>query len=208
MPFPGGSDFHFWRHPTPRPAVDALTQSCGGHGEVIRRLGEGLGEIAPPHIGRVEAQLLRRLVDLALHGEARLRCAVPALGPAGGLVGEDARALELVGGNLVRDGLQCAGVEGGGHAVGAIGSAIEPGAEMHPVCAVTPKPSSPTYTDAPRDPRRLPRGEAIFTRPGERTAGRRRCVGQGVDLPPKPRPPRRHSGLRLGHVRFCQSRCT
>ena len=73
----------------------------------------------------------RGLVDLALHGEARLRRAVAALGAAGRLVGEDARALELVDGDLVRHRLERARVEGGRHAVGAVRAAVEPRAEVH-----------------------------------------------------------------------------
>ena len=79
----------------------------------------------------IEAELLGGLVDLALHGEARLRRAVAALGAAGRLVREDARALELVDGDLVGDGLERARVEGRRHAVGAVGAAVEPGAEVH-----------------------------------------------------------------------------
>ena len=98
---------------------------------MIGRLRERLGQVAPPHVRGVEAELLGGLVDLALHGEARLRRAVAALGAARRLVREDAGALELVRGDLVRHRLERAGIERRRHAVGAVGAAVEPGAEVH-----------------------------------------------------------------------------
>src|SRR3970282_1120424 len=54
-----------------------------------------------PLRGGVRAEPLRRLVDLALEGEAGLGRAVAALGAAGRLVREDARTLEPVDRHLV-----------------------------------------------------------------------------------------------------------
>ena len=132
IPLPGGRFPRFSRQPEASTTRSMHSPSAdGGHGQVVGGLHERLGQVAPPHVGRVEAELLGGLVDLALHREARLGRAVPALGPARRLVGEHARALELVDRNLVGDGLQRARIEGGGHPVGAVGAAVEPGAEVH-----------------------------------------------------------------------------
>ena len=97
--------------------VDALAQADGRDRQVVRRLGERLGDDPPPHVGGIEPELLGRLVELTFEREARLDRAVAALGSARRLVGEDARALELVHGDLVGDRIEHAGVEGGGDAV-------------------------------------------------------------------------------------------
>ena len=64
--------------------------------------------------------------------EARLRRAVAALGSAGRLVGEGAAAAEAVARDLVGDRLQRAGVEGRGHAVAAVGAAVEQRLQLLP----------------------------------------------------------------------------
>jgi hypothetical protein len=97
---------------------------------MVRGLGEGIGDDAAPHVGGIEPELLRRLVELTFEGEAGLDRAVAALGPARRLVGEDARALELVHGDLVGHRVDHARVERGGDAVGAVRSAVEPRLEV------------------------------------------------------------------------------
>jgi len=66
-----------------------------------------------------------------LEREARLRRAVPALGPARRLVREGARALKVVARDVVGDGLKGARVVRARDAVGAVRAAIEQGLEMH-----------------------------------------------------------------------------
>ena len=68
---------------------------------------------------------------MQLESEARLRGAVAALGTAWRFVREDAAAFEPVGGDIVRHGLERAGVEGGGDAVRAVRSAVECAPKMH-----------------------------------------------------------------------------
>ena len=113
---------------------------------------------------------------------------MPALGAARRLVGEDARALELVGGNLVGHRLQRACVEGRGHAVGAVGPAVQPGAEVHPgdraVLRETRLDPHQHRVPAPMDV------EDLFTRQGDlhgaaRQLGQpagRDLVGEGIEL--------------------------
>ncbi len=93
--------------------------------------GDGVGRLDDPQaqVGGVDAEIDSDLVELHLEAEAGLRRAVPALGPAGGLVGEGADRLELVVGEPVGDGLERAGVVGRGDAVAAEGAAVEGGLE-------------------------------------------------------------------------------
>src|SRR6185369_14333536 len=110
--------------------VDALAQTDGRDRQVVRRLGERLGDDPPPHVRGIEPELLGRLVELTFEREARLDRAVAALGSARRLVGEDARALELVDRDLVGDRIDHARVERGRDAVRAVGSAVEPRPQM------------------------------------------------------------------------------
>ncbi len=95
-------------------------------GQRVRRL-----EVAAADLGRVEAEVAGDPVELNLHGEARLRRPVAALGAAGRLVREDARSVETVGRHLVGHRLQRARVVRRGHAVGAVAAAVEERLEMH-----------------------------------------------------------------------------
>ena len=189
-------------------AVDALAEPDRGHGQVVRGLHERLGQVAPPHVGRVEPELLGGLVDLALHREARLGRPVAALGPAGRLVGEHARALELVDRDLVGHGLERPGIEGGGHPVGAVGPAVEPGAEVHPGDrAVLPEAGLDPHQHrmAPAvDVEDLLAGQRDLHRPAAelRELARRDLVREGVELAAEAAPHRRghHPDVGLRHV--------
>src|SRR4029079_18729368 len=79
-----------------------------------------------------ERQPLWNLVEVNLLAEAALRRAVPALWSARRLVGEDTAPAELVGGDVIGDGLQCAGVESAGDPVGTVGTAVQHGLHAHP----------------------------------------------------------------------------
>ena len=83
-------------------AVDALAEPDRRHRQVVGRLGERLGDdcaaACRPGRGRAARAALSSWHSMR---EARLRRAVAALGAARRLVGEDARALELVHGDLV-----------------------------------------------------------------------------------------------------------
>ena len=168
--------------------VDALAEPDGRHREVVRRLRERLDEYAAPHVGGIEAELLGRLVQLHLEREARLWCAVTALGSARRLVGEDPRALELVDRHLVGHRIDDAGVERRGHAVGAVGAAVEPRLQM--AAGDVPRPR-----EARLDPHQhrvaaamdvehfLPRARDLHRAADElREAARRDLVGEGVEL--------------------------
>ncbi len=114
-----------------RHGVDAATESHRADAKPVR--GDAFGRLqdAPPHLRRVELEIFRDPVELAFHGEARLRSAVAALGAARRLVREDARAAEAVRGHFVSDGLQRAGVVRTGDAVRTVRAAIEERLEIH-----------------------------------------------------------------------------
>ncbi len=78
-----------------------------------------------------------------LEGEPGLGCAVTPLGSAGGLVGEDPQALELVGRYVVCGGLQDARVVGCRHPVAPIGPTIQEGPEVHGRYGAIPLHPSP-----------------------------------------------------------------
>ncbi len=82
-------------------------------------------EVAPAQLDRIEAELLGELVELHLEREARLHPAVAALGSAGRLVGEHARRVEAVGGEVVRPGQELARVVRGDQAEGRVRAAVD-----------------------------------------------------------------------------------
>src|SRR4029453_9964779 len=110
--------------------VNAFAEADRRDRQGVGGLGERRGGDPPPEPGRIEAELLGGLIDLALEREAGLGRAVAALGPARRLVGEDARPLELVDRNLVGHRVDTARVERRGDAVRAVGASVEPRAEM------------------------------------------------------------------------------
>ena len=188
--------------------VDALAEPDRRHRQVVRRLGEGLVDDAPPQVGGIEAELLGGLVELALQREARLGRAVAALGAAGRLVGEDARPLELVDRHLVGDGVDDAGVEGRGHPVGAVGAAVEPGLDVAAGDVALPgEPGLEPHQHrmpAAVDVEHLLAGEGDLHGPpgdlGELAGGD--LVGEGVELAAEAAAHRRrdHPDVRGGHV--------
>src|SRR5207302_4140974 len=93
--------------------VDALAEPDGRDRQMVRRLGERLGDDPPPHLGGVEPELLGRLVELTLERDAGLRRAVPALASTRRLVGEAAPGLGPLPGDLVGDPNTSARVLGG-----------------------------------------------------------------------------------------------
>ena len=111
--------------------LDAFGEADGADAQVVRGQRIGLLDDAQPQLGGIDAPAVRRSCRAGLRAEAGLRRAVPALGPARRLVGEDAAALEAVGRDVVGDGLQRAGVEGAGDAVRAVGAAVEQRLEVH-----------------------------------------------------------------------------
>src|SRR2546425_9295568 len=78
-----------------------------------------------PEVGGVDPQLLRDLIEVDLQREPRLWRAVAPLRAAGWLVRERPRALELVAGHVMGDGLQSARVVGARDAVGAVAAAVQ-----------------------------------------------------------------------------------
>ena len=96
------------------------------HGAAVRRL-----QHPQPVLDRVEAELRRDLVELALERVPRLCGAVTALRAARRLVRVHAHAVELVGGDPVGHRHERAGVVGGRDAVRGVGAAVEVALEMH-----------------------------------------------------------------------------
>ncbi len=78
-----------------------------------------------PQFGGVVLQELGDLVELYFLAEPRLRRAMTALGTARRFVREHAAAAEAILRDLIRHRLQCACIEGAGHAVRTVGAAIE-----------------------------------------------------------------------------------
>ena len=134
--------------PTPRPAgqlpvlrvpvrpvddpPDALGEPDRADAEPVRGQRVRLRHDVEPQLRRIQPEPLGDLVELHLLAEARLRRAVSALGAARRLVGEDARALELVARQLVGHGLERAGVEGARDAVRTVAAAVDQRLQVHP----------------------------------------------------------------------------
>ena len=108
------------RHPR-----DAFPQAVAGDPEMVHRPRERLGGVPEPDRDRVEPEVLGELVHLNLDPEAGLRRAVPALRAARRLVGPQPCPLELVGGDLVGDGLKRPGVVGARDAVRPVPAPVE-----------------------------------------------------------------------------------
>ena len=75
-------------------------------------------------IRRVDLEFLGDFVELYLLAEARLRSTVPALGPAGGLVGERSAALKAIARNMIGRRLKRSGVIRACNAVRTVGAAV------------------------------------------------------------------------------------
>ena len=113
-----------------RDATNAFGQSDRADTQVVGGQRLRLFDDAEPKVGGIERQPLGNLVELNLLAEAALRRAVTALWSARRLVGEDTASAKLVGGDVIGHGLQCAGVEGAGDTVGAVGAAVQH--RLHP----------------------------------------------------------------------------
>ena len=114
------------RHP-----ADALGEADGADPQVVRGQRVRLLDDSQAQIGRIDRERLGDLVELNLLAEAALRRAVAALRPARRLVREDAAAFEVVRRDVIRDGLQRAGVERAGDAVRAVRAAVEQRLHVH-----------------------------------------------------------------------------
>src|SRR5690606_34993122 len=109
----------------------ALEEPAGADLQLVDRDRVAAEVVPPPQLDRIDAELLGRLVALALDGEARLHAAVAALGPAGGLVGVGAPAIEAVGREAVRRAQQLAGVVGGDQPEAGVGAAVDDRPRVH-----------------------------------------------------------------------------
>src|SRR5205814_7605497 len=91
--------WQFFEFAIPIRACDDLPNALGETDRAdlqpVRRERIRLGDDPETKHGRVHAELLRDLVELHFLAEARLRRAVAALGPAGRLVADGARRVEL-----------------------------------------------------------------------------------------------------------------
>src|SRR5690348_8120517 len=103
-----------------RYSLQAFTQRATGDAQAIDCARIWLDQVAPAQFNWIDAQVMSDLVEMRLHGVTRLRRAVPTLGTAGRLVGEEAHTLELIRGQSIRDRLQRARVIGRGDAIRAI----------------------------------------------------------------------------------------
>ena len=121
-----------------RHATDALAQPNGADPQVVGGHRVRRHEVIEPEIRRVDADVLRELVEVDFECVARLRRAVAALGAAWRLVREHARALELVALHMIRDGLKGSGVVRAGHSVRAVGAAVEQRLEVHSLDRAVP----------------------------------------------------------------------
>src|SRR2546421_7855083 len=112
-------------------AANALAKIDGSQAEKVCRQGVwGLND-AEAQIRRVNLQLLGDLVELDFLAEARLRSAMSALGSAGRLVREGAAALIAIARNVIRGGLQCAGIKRACDSVRAVGATVDQRLEVH-----------------------------------------------------------------------------
>ncbi len=80
---------------------------------------------AEPKLRGIDRERFCDLVELHFLAEAALRRAVSALGTARRFVREDATALKVISGNVVRHGLQGARIKSARHAVRSVGTTVE-----------------------------------------------------------------------------------
>src|ERR1700730_3867203 len=106
-------------------AANAFGEIDGAQAEKIGGYRVGRFDDAQAKLGGVNLELLGDLVELDFLTEARLDSAMAAFRATGGLVGEGAATLKAIAGDVIRRGLQCAGVESAGNAIGAIGTTVD-----------------------------------------------------------------------------------
>ena len=112
-------------------APQALGEADGADAQVVRRQRVGLLDDAQAQFGGIEGQRLGDLVELNLLTETALRRAMSALRTAGRFVGEHAASFEVIRRDVIRHGLQRAGVERARDAVRSVGAAVEQRFHVH-----------------------------------------------------------------------------
>src|SRR5438105_15806856 len=91
--------------------VDARAQAHAPDPKIVRGDGIWLNEMSFAHLGRIEIEFFRDLVEMNFERVARLGRAVSSLRPARRFVGENARAGELVTRHCISDRLQSTGTK-------------------------------------------------------------------------------------------------
>ncbi len=114
-----------------RDPANALRQTDGADAQIVRCQRFGLLDDPEAQLGRILDERLGNLVELNLLTEPALRRPMAALGAARRLVREDAAALKLIRGDVIRHRLQRAGVEGARDAVRAVRAAVEQRLHAH-----------------------------------------------------------------------------
>src|SRR5579859_7649020 len=90
--------------------VETLTQSATGDTQTVDRASVRFNQVAAAQLDGVYPEIMGYFVEMHLYSIARLCRAMPALRPAGRLVGEEAHTLEFIAGEPVCHGLQGASV--------------------------------------------------------------------------------------------------
>src|SRR5258708_22593031 len=111
--------------------IEPLTKVTTGDTQAINSVGIRLNQVTTTQFNGVDAEVVRKLVEMRLYSITRLRRAMTTLRATRRLVGKKTHALKLIAGQLVGHGLQGAGVVGCSDALRAIRPAIEERAEVH-----------------------------------------------------------------------------
>src|SRR5258708_36687977 len=97
--------------------IETLTKRTTGDTQAINSVGVRLNQVTTTQFNGVDAEVVRKLVEMRLYGVTRRRRAMTTLWATRRLVGKKTHALKLVAGELLGHGLQGAGVVGWSDAV-------------------------------------------------------------------------------------------
>ncbi len=111
--------------------IEAFTKRATGDTQAINGVGIRFNQVTAAQFNGVDAEVMRKFVEMDLYGITRLRRPMTSLGATRRLVGKEAHPFELVAGKFVGYSLQCTGVVGGSYAIRAVCTTIQKRTEVH-----------------------------------------------------------------------------
>src|SRR5260370_40942415 len=99
--------------------IEAFTKRATGDTQAINGVGIRFNQVTAAQFNGVDAEVMRKFVEMDLYGITRLRGPMTSLGATRRVVGEETHPVELVARKFVGHGPQCSGEVGGSYAIRA-----------------------------------------------------------------------------------------